>query len=292
MNPARDPAASSRRDGSPPPRTVLITGASSGIGRMTAELMASRGWQVAATARDPSTLEAWAAAAGPHVATFRLDVTDEASIAAAVAAAVQRFGGLDVLVNNADFGLFGPLEGATAEDVERQLRTNVVGAIAMIRHVLPVLRARGGGTIVNVSSIAGRMTAPFASLYHASKYALEGLSESLRYEAGLHGVRVKLVEPGHFKTDFFGRSFRLAQHPAYEAALGNYMEWVDAEDRKAPGPEPVARAILRAAEDRSGRLRYPVRGRLALLLVALLPDVLWRSLMAAGMTRRPRRKRA
>ena len=290
MTPA--PARSAGPDSVARVRTVLITGASSGIGRMTAELMAGRGWQVAATARDPSTLGEWAAAAGPSVATFRLDVTDEASIAAAVAAVVQRFGGVDVLVNNAGFGLFGPLEGTSAEDVERQLRTNVVGAIAMIRHVLPVLRARGGGTIVNVSSIAGRTASPFASLYHASKYALEGLSESLRYEAALHGVRVKLVEPGHFKTDFFGRSFRLAQHPAYEAALGNYMEWVYEEDRRAPGPEPVARAILRAAEDRSGRLRFPVRGRLALLLIALLPDALWRSLMAAGMTRRPRRKHA
>ena len=285
MPPAPDSPVSSS---APRARTVLITGASAGIGRVTAELMASRGWQVAATARDPSALSEWAATAGPRVAMFRLDVTEEASIAAAVAAVVQRFGGLDVLVNNAGFGLFGPLEGATPEDVARQLDTNVVGAIAMIRHVLPVMRARGGGAIVNVSSIAGRTASPFASLYHASKFALEGLSESLRYEAALHGVRVKLVEPGHFKTGFFGRSFRLAQHPAYEAALGNYMEWVYAEDRKAPGPEAVARAILRAAEDRSGRLRYPVRGRLALLLVALLPDALWRSLLAGGMTRRPK----
>jgi NAD(P)-dependent dehydrogenase (short-subunit alcohol dehydrogenase family) len=269
-------------------RTVLITGASSGIGRLTAELMSRHGWQVAATARDPAALD-WAQ--GPHVAAFRLDVTDEASVETAVAAVVQRFGGLDVLVNNAGFGLFGPLEGATREDIERQFRTNVLGPITLIRAVLPHLRARRGGTIVNISSIAGRTATPFASLYHASKFALEGLSESLRFEAALHGVRVKLVEPGHVKTDFFGRSFRLARHPAYEAALDNYMQWVYRQDRRAPGPEKVAQTILRAAEDGSARLRYPVHGAAALALAALLPDALWRSLLAAGMTRRPRSAR-
>jgi len=268
-------------------RTALITGASAGIGRLTAERMAERGWLVAATARDPATLHDLARA--PNVVALRLDVTDEASIALAVQDVVARFGGIDVLVNNAGFGLFGPLEGTTAEQVELQLRTNVLGAVAVIRHVMPVMRGAGGGCIVNVSSIAGRTASPFASLYHASKFALEGLSESLRFEASLHGIRVKLVEPAHFKTGFIGRSLVLARHPAYDAQLDNYMAWVLAEDAKAPPPDAVASVILRAAEDRSPRLRYPVRGALILALTRFLPDALWRSLLGAGMTRRPKK---
>src|SRR5262245_15544718 len=134
-------------------KTVLITGASSGIGRMTAELFAERGWQVAATARDAQAVTSWAAdprLAG-RVGAFVLDVPDEASIDTAVSEIARRFGRIDVVVNNAGFGVFGPLEGASAEQVERQLRTNVLGTISVIRRVMPILRAQGGGTIVNVS---------------------------------------------------------------------------------------------------------------------------------------------
>ena len=267
--------------------TVLITGASSGIGRATAELMAGRGWSVAATARDPAALSTWAAGQA-NVFTCALDVADEASVARGVAAVVERFGGIDVLVNNAGYGVFGPLEGATPQQIEAQFRTNVLGAIDMIRHVLPVMRSRGGGTIVNVSSVGGRSAAPFASLYHASKFAIEGLSESLRYEASLHGVRVRLVEPAHFKTGFIGRSLVTTAHPAYDSAFRNYMEWVHEEDRKAPPPDAVAEAIARAAEDKSARLRYPVKAALVLALTRLLPDAMWRSLIGEGMKRRPK----
>jgi NAD(P)-dependent dehydrogenase (short-subunit alcohol dehydrogenase family) len=267
-------------------KTVLITGASSGIGRVTAELMARRGWQVAATARDTAALRDWRIQPGPEA--FQLDVTDEASVAAAVAAVVRRFDGIDVLVNNAGYGVFGPLEGASIEHIETQFRTNVLGSIALIRHVMPIMRSRRSGTIINVSSIGGRTAAPFASLYHASKYAIEGLSESLRFEASLHGIRVKLVEPGHFKTGFVSRSLLLTRHDAYDAALRNYMEWVHQEDREAPTPEPVAEAILRAAEDQSERLRYPVHGAVILAMTRLLPDAFWHPLLAAGMTRRPK----
>ena len=267
------------------PKTVLITGASSGIGRVTADLMARSGWNVAATARDVVPLTVLETM--PNVAALPLDVTREASIAAAVAATVERFGAIDVLVNNAGYGVFGPLEGTAPEEIERQFRTNLLGAIALIRHVMPVMRAQGGGTIVNVSSIGGRTAAPFASLYHASKFALEGFSESFRYEAALHGVRVKLVEPGHFKTNFLGRSLTRAAHGAYAAAFDNYMLWVRKEDEKAPSPEPVAAAIFRAAEDPSPRLRYPVHGAVALALARWLPDAVWRPLMTGGLTRRP-----
>jgi NAD(P)-dependent dehydrogenase (short-subunit alcohol dehydrogenase family) len=269
-------------------KTVLITGASSGIGRATAALMAGRGWQVAATARDPATLEALARA--PNVAAFRLDVLDEAAIRETAGAVVKRFGTIDVLVNNAGFGLFGPAEGATSAQIDLQIRTNVQGAIVMIQAVMPVMRARGGGTIINVSSIAGLMAAPLASLYHASKYALEGFSESFRFEAARHGVRVKLIEPGHFKTDFLTRSLLLVRHPAYETEMGNYMAWAREEDRRAEGPERVAETILRAAEDPSARLRYRVKGAFVLALTRWLPDSVWRSLVSNAMTRRPGRR--
>jgi NAD(P)-dependent dehydrogenase (short-subunit alcohol dehydrogenase family) len=267
-------------------KTVLITGCSSGIGRVTAELFARRGWRVAATARQPAALEGWARA--EKVTALPLDVTDEASIAAAVATTVERFGTIDVLVNNAGYGLFGPLEGATTEQLEAAFRTNVLGVAAVIRQVLPVMRQRRGGTIVNVSSIGGRIAAPFASVYHATKFALEGLSESLRYELSLHGIRVKLVEPAHFKTGFIGRSLQRTAHSAYDKEFDNYMAWVHLEDEKAPGPGPVAEAVFRAATDSSARLRYPVHGSLILALSKILPDAFWRSLLGAGMTRRPK----
>jgi NAD(P)-dependent dehydrogenase (short-subunit alcohol dehydrogenase family) len=269
-------------------RTVLITGSSSGIGRATAQLFAARGWNVVATARNPAALAALAEK--ENVAALSLDVTNEASMAAAVAAAIERFDSIDVLVNNAGYGLFGPLEGTTTEQWEAQFRTNVLGTVAMVRHVVPVMRQRGGGTIVNISSMAGRFANPFMSAYHASKYAIEGFSESLRFELKLHGIRLKLIEPGHFKSDFLTRSLEKTGHPAYDRQFDNFMAWAMREDEKAPGCEAVAEVIFKAATDKSDRLRYPVQGRLALLMYALLPDAVWRSLMAGGMTRRPKER--
>jgi NAD(P)-dependent dehydrogenase (short-subunit alcohol dehydrogenase family) len=260
-------------------KVVLITGRSSGIERLTAGLFAARGWSVATTARRPEEISL------DNVAALRLDVTDEASIASAVAATVDRFGTIDVLVNNAGYGLFGPLEGATAAGFEAQIRTNLLGTVSVICNVLPVMRAHRSGVIVNVSSLAGRVATPFMSSYSASKFALEGLSESLRYELSLHGIRVKLVEPAHFKTSFFERSLKLTSHPAYDAQFDNHMGWVRKEDAKAPEPTPVAEAIYRAANDTSHRLRYPVKGKLMLALIALFPDSVWRLLNEQGMKR-------
>jgi NAD(P)-dependent dehydrogenase (short-subunit alcohol dehydrogenase family) len=267
-------------------KTVLLTGSSSGIGRATARCFAGHGWNVAFTARDPAVV-----AGAPRSASLLplvLDVTDEATIATAVAATRARFGAIDVLVNNAGYGLFGPLEGVSTAELERVFRTNVLGMAAMIRHVLPVMREQKGGTIVNLSSVAGRTADPFASAYSATKFAVEGLSESLRYELQAHRIRVKVIEPGHFKTDFLGRSLRLVRHDAYENELSNWMEWVNRADETAPDPEPVAKAIFGAANDSSDRLRYPVKGRMALAMRGLLPDRMWRSLIGEGMRRRPK----
>jgi NAD(P)-dependent dehydrogenase (short-subunit alcohol dehydrogenase family) len=215
-------------------------------------------------------------------------VTDDSSISAAIKQTTERLGGIDALVNNAGYGQFGPLEGTSAAEIELQFRTNLLGTINCIRHVMPVMRAKRSGTIINISSVGGRTATPFLSLYHASKFAIEGFSESFRYEAALHGIRIKVIEPGHFKTNFLGRSLRRSSHSAYDTQLDNYSLWVNEDDQKAPTPEPVAQAILKAAEDTSNKLRYPVNGAFVLALTSLLPDSMCRAMLAAGLTRRPR----
>ena len=173
-------------------KTVLITGSSIGIGKATAELFHRNGWQVVATMRNP--------AAGKELAELdnllvaKLDVTDEGSIRSAVTTAVERFGGVDVLVNNAGYGAYGVLEATSVESMRQQFETNVIGPLAMTKAVVPGFRKQGGGVIVNVSSIAGRLTLPFGALYCGSKFAVEGISESLTYEMREIGVRVKVVE--------------------------------------------------------------------------------------------------
>jgi NAD(P)-dependent dehydrogenase (short-subunit alcohol dehydrogenase family) len=265
-------------------RTVLITGSSSGIGQATAQIFAERGWNVVATARNPSALTAWASA---NILTLPLDVTDEASIAAAVAATTARFGSIDVLVNNAGYGLFGPLEGATTEQLEAQFQTNVFGVVALIQQVVPLMRQRHSGAIITISSTGGRIASPFAAPYHASKYALEGLCESLRFELKPQGIRVKLIEPGHVKTGFT-RSLTWATHSAYEPYLSHWKAQVEQSEERAPGCEGVASVIFKAATDQSWRLRYPVQAGPLLALHAALPDALWSALLSASMNRPPR----
>lgn len=156
-------------------KVVLITGSSSGIGQAAAEVFAARGWKVAATARDVGSVHA-----RENVRAFSLDVTEVESVRATVAAVVRDFGTIDVLVNNAGYGLFGRLEGTSIEQLEAVFRTNVLGLIRVTQQVLPLMRERKSGTIVNVSSIAGRTATPFMTGYNATKFAVEGLSESLR----------------------------------------------------------------------------------------------------------------
>ena len=268
------------------PKTVLITGSSSGIGRATAQYFAAKGWNVAATARDPDSLGSWARTR--NIAALRLDVTDESTIATSVAVTIERFGAIDVLVNNAGFGLLGPLEGATAEQFESQFRTNVFGTAAMIRHVLPTMRTRRSGSIINISSIGGRLATPLGSAYYSSKFAIEGLSESLQFELRLHGIRVKLIEPGHFKTDFTTRSLRWAAHGAYEPQLGTMMAGMASFAERGGDVDRVAEAVFKAANDSSGRLRYPVGGRMILAVHAILPDAVWRWMIGATMNMKPR----
>lgn len=272
-------------------RTVLITGASAGIGRAAAEAFANRGWNVSATMRAPEASEPFRAAGGPIISP-RLDVTDRESIAGAVLATLDRFGGIDAIVNNAGYMLMGPLEAWDDGALEGQFRTNLFGLVELTRAVLPTMRRQGGGTIVNVSSIGGRFGLPLGAAYHASKFAVEGLSESLRFELEPFGIRVKLVEPGGIKTDFVRRGLRWVEHPEYAKIAEPMRRIMDQVDVYAPGPEPVARVIVRAASDRSRRLRYPARPGPFLLAHRVLPDSLWRAVVNAVLASQRRGKPA
>ncbi len=244
-------------------QSALITGTSSGIGRAAAELLAGKGYRVLATMRNPDrgrSLAEAAKAKGWDLRVLALDVRHGASVRAALAQA----GEIDILINNAGFEVWGPLEEMTVDDLEDQFATNVYGPFRLITALLPGMRQRGRGVIINVSSVAGRMAAPLNGLYAASKYALEALSESLHYEVGHFRIRVHLVEPGGVETPF-AQNRRLVGAAAGEKA-SPYAEmvsqWEAASERLNPGgqrakPEAVAEVILEAIE-KGDRLRYPV----------------------------------
>ncbi|MCA9561516.1 MAG: SDR family oxidoreductase [Myxococcales bacterium] len=238
-------------------QTVFITGASSGIGRATAHHFHQRGWNVVASMRSPD--KAGDLADSERLLVTRLDVLDAASIASARDAAFERFGRVDVLVNNAGYGAYGPLEAFTMERIERQFDTNVIGLLAVTKAFLPDFRARRAGVIVNISSIGGRMTFPLGTLYHGTKFAVEGLSEALHYELEAFGVRVKIVEPGMIKTNFGGRSFDFCN----DASMAEYQGTVQklfaywGEIGSSPSePSLVADVIWAAAHDETDTLRF------------------------------------
>ena len=260
-------------------RTVLITGASSGIGKAAAEAFAAAGWRVAATMRNPQAGVAFHDS-NRRITVFKLDVTQPASIAAAVVDVLAAFGRIDVLVNNAGYGLVGPFEASDEAQIRRQFETNVFGLMTMTRAVLPHMRERRAGHIVNVASIGGRLTFPFYSVYHATKWAVDGFSESLVSELREFGIHVKIVEPGPIRTEFYGRS---EEQPPPER-LGPYATTfqrvyarMQSFGASAPGPEIVARAIVRAASDTSYRLRFMPNAALLLAVRRILGPALYLS---------------
>ena len=249
-------------------QTVLITGASSGFGRETVKLFHQKGWNVIATMRSPEK-ETSLSALGDVLVT-RLDVTDKASIDSAVAEGTRKFGGIDVLVNNAGYGTLGALEAASDDVIRQQFEVNFFGLIDVVKAVLPGMRARRSGVIVNVSSIGGKVTFPFCTLYHATKFAVEGLTESLQYELNPLGIRTKIVEPGGYKTEFAGRSMGYYgvgdlgdYREPYDLFVKNLAKWPMSENLGE-----VADAIFAAATDGTETLRYPVGHEAAPLLEA------------------------
>jgi len=268
-------------------KTILITGASSGIGRASAVLFLNAGWNVAATARKPRVLADLAAS--DRALTLRLDVTDTASIAEAVAQTVARFGAIDVLVNNAGVGLAGPVEAVTPEQWRAHFETNVFGLAQTTRAVIPLMRERGKGLIINVGSIAGRFGLPFLAPYNAGKFAVEGLTEAMHYELKPFGIRVKLIEPGGTRSEFV---HPWAKTPAYEPQQSAVEAMMLAGGARSPGPETVAAVILKAAQDPSDRLRYAAAGGGAALLTnRWLPAATWRRMIEKSFLGKPARRR-
>ena len=236
-------------------QTILITGASTGIGRAAAQRFMAEGWNVLATMRNPESSDL----TGENLRLLRLDVTDADSIHEAVAAGLQHFGRIDALLNNAGYGACGPLEAFTEAQIRRQFETNVFGLLAVTRAVLPQMRAQKSGVVVNISSVGGRMTFPFFSLYHGTKFAVEGITEALAFELATFGAKVKIVEPGAIKTDFAGRSLDFTNDPAlaeYQPLIGKVLEVFGQTDRPSSDPSIVADVIWQAVTDGTDRLRY------------------------------------
>lgn len=254
-------------------KTILITGASSGIGKATAQYFQKQGWNVAATMRTPEKAGDWAA--HPSTLCPRLDVLDQTSIARAISETIARFGAIDAICNNAGYGLVGPFEAATGEQIERQFKTNIFGVMNVTREIIPYFRERGAGVIINVASMGGRITFPLYSLYHGTKWAVEGFSESLQYELQPFNIRVKIIEPGPIKTDFYDRSMDLISKPgltAYDSYIAKAMPNMQKAGETAPGGEAVAKVIYKAAMDPSWKLRYSANSAMILLARKLLPD--------------------
>jgi len=241
-------------------RTWLITGASTGFGRAMAELVLGRGGRVVATARDVATLAGLVDASGGRAIGVALDVRDPGQAAAAMAR-VEAFGGTDVLFNNAGYGFLGGLEESGAEEMAEQFDVNLFAPIRLAKAVLPGMRARGRGFIVNMSSIAGVQAFPGSPFYSGSKFALEGVSEALAGEVAPFGIGVMIVEPGYFRTDFAGRSIRMttSPHPAY-AELARRRAQVSQFDGAQPGDPArgvaaIVAAIVAAMETEAPPLR-------------------------------------
>lgn len=238
-------------------QTILITGASTGIGKETAKLFLAKGWNVIATMRNPEN-ETELTASDKALVT-KLDVLDTDSITNAVNAGIKAFGKIDVLLNNAGYGAYGPLEAFSREKIIRQFDTNVIGLLDVTKALLPHFRINKSGTIINISSIGGKMGFPLGALYHGTKFAVEGISESLNYEVQQFGGKVKIVEPGAIATDFTGRSIDISNDESlteYQPLLGKVMAAVGTMFEKASAASVVANVIYQAATDGTDQLRY------------------------------------
>jgi NAD(P)-dependent dehydrogenase (short-subunit alcohol dehydrogenase family) len=264
-------------------KPVLITGCSTGIGRRTAETLAAGGWNVYATARRPESIEDLRAGGAK---TLPLDVTDEASMAAAVAEVERDGGSIGALVNNAGYSQSGAIETVPMESVRRQFETNVFGLMRMCQLVLPGMRRTGSGRIVNVSSMGGKLTFPGGGVYHATKHAVEAISDALRFEVAGFGVDVVVIEPGLIKTEFgetaagsiaetsaegpyakFNREVAKATSEAYEGSFSRF----------GGGPETVAAKIEKALTARRPKTRYKVTpsAKVIMGLRSTMTDRMW-----------------
>ena len=268
-------------------RAVLITGCSTGIGRATALRLARGGWPVYASAR---RLDSIRDLEGQGCSTLALDVTDEASMVAAVEAVTAAHGAVGALVNNAGYSQSGAVEEVPLDEARRQFETNFFGAVRLAQLALPGMRAQGWGRIVNVSSMGGRLVFPGGGFYHASKFALEAISDALRFEVRPFGIDVVVVEPGLIRTEFAHAASRSMEpvgspespYGAFNASVARATAGAY-EMPMATTPDAVARVIERALKAKRPRTRYPVtiHARAALVSRRLLPDRLWDAALRA-----------
>jgi NAD(P)-dependent dehydrogenase (short-subunit alcohol dehydrogenase family) len=237
-------------------KTILITGTSSGIGKATAKKFAAAGWNVIATMRSSEKEEELSAI--ENIFLTKLDVQDKESIAAAIASGIEKFGNIDAVVNNAGFGVLGAFEKSTSAQIMQQFSVNVFGVMDVIKAILPHFRARQSGLIINITSQGGRVTFPTCSLYHATKFAIEGFSESLAYELLSQNISVKIIEPGSTESNFFSAVSMAGDEriTAYEEfdkiALNNWNK----NDTMSSKTAEIAEVIYTAASDNKDQLRY------------------------------------
>jgi NAD(P)-dependent dehydrogenase (short-subunit alcohol dehydrogenase family) len=278
---------------SPPSHAVLITGCSTGIGRATAQRLAARGHTVYATARRPESI---ADLEARGCKTLALDVTDEASMRAAVDAVVEAEGAVGVLVNNAGYSQSGALETLDLDDVRRQFETNVFGLLRMAQLVLPGMRGQRFGRIINVSSMGANFTFPGGGAYHATKYAVEALSDALRFEVAGFGVDIVIIQPGLIRTEFGATAAGEAEQVA-DGPYGHFNATVARTTREAygngplarlgAGPDAVAKTIERAITTRRPKIRYRVTP-LARVLIgqhAVMTDRMWDAMLRTQFPR-------
>lgn len=267
-------------------KTILITGASAGIGKATVRLFAQRDWNVIATMR--STEKGKDLESIPNVLVQQLDVTDSASIRQAIDNSIEKFGQIDVLVNNAGIGVFGAFEAADDQLIKKQFDTNVFGVMKLIKSILPHFREKKQGTIINISSGVGKVPLPMQSLYGSTKFAIEGFSESVSYELASLGIMVKLVLPGNIQTDFF-KSLTVTDisnykdYQAYQTKVLDKIEKLN-QDTGAT-PEYVAEVIYKAATDGKRKMRYMAGKDISLFAKVrkLLPDGLFMKIVRSRL---------
>ena len=264
-------------------KTVLITGASSGIGRYSAIHLAERGYKVIIVARNMNRLEETIRNA-PSIASnmhpYKVDVSDSESLTNTANLILKEWGHIDVLVNNAGYGLKGPLEFLEMWEIQKQFQTNVFGLMEFTKLFIPQMRRRGTGTIINISSVLGRMPLPFNGAYSASKFALDGLSENLRLELAPFGISVSIIAPGYFDTQFVANQTEgiRSQEPenAYKPYQDKYLNRKNTFGRPAKA-DKVAATIRKVIESKSPKLRYlvGVDAHYAMFLKTIIPDRLF-----------------
>lgn len=260
-------------------KTILITGVSSGFGKYTSEFLASKGYNVYGTFRSnrPEL---------KGVNLLNMDVTQPDAIKQTVDTILQKEQTIDVLINNAGMGIAGPIEETNHEEAALQMNTNFMGSVNMIQAILPVMRKAGGGTIVNLSSIGGLMGLPFQAFYAASKFAIEGLSEGLRMELKGHNIKIVVLEPGDFKTNFTANRKLIAtanvDHSPYNDSFNRAIAVIEKDEQGGMKPEYFARKVYKILQKKNPRQRYVISSfeqKLAVFLKIILPGKIFRAIL-------------